>query len=189
MASTLNKVKYNLSNVHYAKATVDADTGAITYATPVHIPGAVSISLDAAGEPSHFYADGYAYYTLNNNSGYEGDLEMALIPDQFRIDILGETTDKNGVLVESADAQLSNFALLFEFDGDQSKTRHCMYYCSASRPAVAGSTNEEEIEVQTETLTIKASPMPNGAVKGKCTKTDSAYATWYTAVPVPSFEA
>ena len=66
MANKKNKVKFNIRNVHYAKLTIGED-GSITYSTPVAMPGAVSLSLDPNGEPSVFYADGYAYYTISNN--------------------------------------------------------------------------------------------------------------------------
>ena len=49
------------------------------------LPGSVSLSLDANGEPENFYADGIAYYVINNNMGYDGDLELALIPGTYRI--------------------------------------------------------------------------------------------------------
>ena len=49
--------------------------------------------------------------------GYEGDLELALIPESFRKDILKETLDSNGVLIENSNVETANFALLFEFDG------------------------------------------------------------------------
>lgn len=60
----------------------------MSYAAPVPLPGSVSLSLDANGEPENFYADGIAYYVINNNMGYDGDLELALIPESFRADVL-----------------------------------------------------------------------------------------------------
>jgi len=71
-----NKVKFNICNVHYASLTVD-DDGAATFGTPVAMPGAVSISMDPTGEPESFYADGVEYYVINNNQGYDDDLELA----------------------------------------------------------------------------------------------------------------
>ena len=41
------------------------------------MPGSVSISLDANGEPENFYADGGVYYVINNNCGYDGDLAFS----------------------------------------------------------------------------------------------------------------
>ena len=49
-------------------------------------------------------------------------------------------------------------------------------------------TNEESREIQTETLTIKATPLPSGVVKAKTgNETDSTvYADWYKAVYMPT---
>ena len=178
-----NKVRYGLKNVHYATVTFAAD-GTPTFGTPVAIPGAVNLSLNANGEPEKFYADGIAYYTMNNNMGYDGDLEIALIPQSFRTDILKETADSNGVLIENADVEPEHFALLFEFNGDKHHIRHVLYDCTASRPAIEGKTNTEKKEVQTEKLTLSASPLPSGIVKAKTgDSTDStAYNGWYSSV-------
>ena len=67
--SKANKVKFNIRNVHYALLTI-AEDGSYSFGTPVPMPGAVSLSMDPNGEPSVFYADGYAYYTISNNQGY-----------------------------------------------------------------------------------------------------------------------
>ena len=182
-----NKVKYNLKNAHYAMLTVDEE-GTVSYATPVALPGAVSISLDANGEPENFYADGVAYYVINNNMGYDGDLELAMIPEDFRVSALNETLDDKKVLIENANTELNPFALLFEFDGDVKHIRHGLYNCSASRPGIEGKTNEENREVQTETLSIKATPLASGVVKAKTGDSTDAtvYADWYKAVYMPS---
>ena len=166
MANKKNKVKFNICNVHYAPITV-AEEGTVSFGTPVPMPGAVSISMDPTGEPESFYADGIEYYVINNNQGYDGDLELAMIPESFRTDILKEEQDANKVLVENANSETGSFALLFEFDGDIRKIRHVLYNCSASRPTIESKTNEEDKEVQTETLTIKARPMADGYVKAK----------------------
>lgn len=183
MPTTKNKVKFNLKNVHYAKLTL-ADDGVPSYGSTVAIPGAVSLMMNISGEPENFYADGIVYYVINNNMGYEGDLEIALIPESFRKDILNEVPDTNGVLIENSESGLERFALLFEFDGDKKHIRHVMYNCSASRPNIEGSTNTEKKEVKTEKLSIKAAPLPDGRVKGKTgDATDSTvYANWYSAV-------
>ena len=105
MSTKKNKVKFNICNVHYALITVDED-GEVTFGTPVAMPGAVSLSLEPNGEPSNFYADGYAYYTISNNMGYEGDLELAMVPESFRTDVLKESLDTNQVLVENANVDM-----------------------------------------------------------------------------------
>ena len=122
-----NKVKYGLKNVHaaiLAETVVDGVT-TYSYGTPKPVPGAVSISLEAQGETSPFYADDIVYFRTNANNGYSGDLEIALIPEWFRTDILQEDGDANGVLVEKSDIGESvKFALLFEFTGDAKGMSH-----------------------------------------------------------------
>ena len=187
-----NKIKYNLKNVYAAKLTVttDSTTGDVTYTydTPQSIPGAVSISLDAEGESSPFYADGIVYYRSVANNGYSGDLEIALIPEWFREDILQEELDSNSVLVEkSTYITAIPFALLFEFDGDVNCIRHVLYNCSASRPSIASETKETTIEPGTETLSLTADPRDDGLVKARTgDSTDSTtYSNWYTEVYIP----
>ena len=185
-----NKVKYGLKNVYYAVATIDADNKA-TYETPVKWPGAVNLSLDAQGDTTKFRADNMNYWIRQSNNGYEGDFESALIPDSFRQDVLGDIVDGDGATYEDADAKTVYFALLFQFEGDVKARRHVMYKCSATRPSVSGSTTDENIEPQTETLTITADSIYVTAVgknvpKAYADETDSAYANWFSAVHQPT---
>lgn len=187
-----NKIKYGLKDVYYAVATI-ADNGTATYDTPVAIPGAVSLSLEAQGENSPFYADNIVYWIGNGNTGYSGDLEIARIPDSFKTAILGMIEDSKTVLVEDADAEVVHFALLFQFEGDSKATKHVMYNCTCSRPAVSGETKGENIEPQTETLTITATSIYNASlakniVKAEATEdSDSTtYAGWTSNVYIPA---
>ena len=187
--TTKNKIKYNLKNVHVAKLT-KSDAGVYSYGTPKSLPGAVSLSLDSEGEASPFFADGVVYFRSVTNNGYSGDLEIALIPDWFREEILSETKDDNGVLIETANnVSPVYFALLFEFDGDQRAIRHVLYNCTvSSRPTVESSTKEDAIEPGTETLAISADPRDDGLVKAKSgDDTDATtYQNWYQSVYIPS---
>ena len=183
-----NKIKYNLKKV-YAAVLTKTDDG-YTYATPQAIPGAVSLSLDAEGETSPFYADGIVYFRSAANNGYSGDLEIALIPEWFRENVLKETKDSNKVFIETSDlSEPVYFALLFEFDGDQKAIRHVLYNCSVSkRPTINSKTKEASVEPGTETLSISADPREDGLVKARTgdETTSSVYTNWYSAVYTPT---
>ena len=185
-----NKIKYGICNVHYAVGT-PGNNNTMTYASPKPFPGAVSLSLDAEGETNNFYADNIVYYVTNANNGYSGSLEMALVTDDFAADILGEITDANtGLSYEVQDADPVHFALMFQFEGDKKKVRHVMYNCVATRPSVAGSTKEESIEPQTETVEITASSiyvtdLDASVVKARCLEDSTAYADFFTSVQIP----
>lgn len=186
-----NKVKFGLKNVYYAKAHINNADQTATYDPPVRWPGAVSLSLDAQGEANKFRADNIDYWVGQSNNGYQGDFESARIPDSFRTDILGDIVDENGVLVEDAGALTQEFALIFQFEGDVNATRHVLYNCTATRPSVSGQTTDENIEPQTEALTLTAVAVHNSAldkdvIKARCSEGDAPYSTWFDAVYQPS---
>lgn len=192
MPNTTNKIKYGLKNVYYAVATIAAD-GSATYDTPVAFPGAVSLSMDPQGENSPFYADNIVYWVGASNTGYEGDLEIAKVIDAFKTDVLGYQTDNKGVLVEDANANAVHFALLFQFEGDVKATRHVLYNCTATRPSASGSTKEESVEPETESVTITATTVYNASydtdiVKAETNETTdtTTYTGWFEAVYTPT---
>lgn len=189
--SDTNKIKYGIKNATIFPATI-ATNGSATYGTAIPVPGSVSLSLDQQGETNIFYADNIAYYTSVANNGYEGDWEVAKLPDDVLTGILGYIADQNGVLVEDANAPVKHFALAFEFAGDVHAKRHILYNCTMNRPSVAGSTKEESIEPQTETVTITATSVYNASlakdvVKASCTPTEATqYESWFTTAYVAS---
>ena len=195
-----NKVKYGLKNVHYALVTetVSTDgTGAIisSYGSLKALAGAVSLSMSSNSEKNVFRADDSDYFVSYGQGGYEGDLEVARVNESFLKDVLGFAADDDNILVESSGSfkQTNYFALVFEFDGDQQATKHCLYKCSATRPSIASQTTGENgsIDPQTETLTLTAVPRADTDgyihIQTQDTTSTAVTAAWYTAVPVPTF--
>ena len=111
-----------------------------------------------------------------------------MIPEWFRTDILKETLDKNGVLIESSKVtEMEKFALLFEFDGDVRCIRHVLYNCTASRPSIESETKEDTIEPGTEKLSLTAAPREDGLVKSRTgdSTSEATYNDWYKQVYIP----
>lgn len=193
-----NKVKFGLKNVHYAMVTetVASDgTVSTSYGTVKALAGAVSLSMSSTASKSVFRADNEDYYVSYGEGGYEGDLEVARTNEDFLKDVLGYLEDDDKILVESSAAfkTVNYFAIMFEFDGDQRETKHCLYKCSASRPDIASQTTGEggTIEPQTETLTLTAVPRADADkyihIQTQETTSTAVSEAWYTAVPTPTF--
>lgn len=185
MANADNKVHYALTNVYIATLEMDLETGTVTFGNPKRLLGAVSIDLSAQGDVIKLRADGMDYYVVNSNNGYQGDLNIARIPDWFRSDILGDTisaTDK--VLVETTTQEPKAFAMLFEFLGDVKGTRHVLYNCAASRPNIKGENKDNLKDPDTDTLSLTASPLQDGKVKASTTAEtpDNVYKNWFQKV-------
>lgn len=177
-----NKIKYGLKNVYYA--VIAESGGVVSYGTPKHVPGAVNLVLNAAGEKVLFSADDLeGYYEEDTNNGYEGSLEMALIPDSYRVDVFGDEIDSNGALIENANAKQNRVALMFEFSGDSKKMRHLLYSCLTTRPNLEGSTKTNTKEPKTESMNLSVKPaLDTGDVKAKLKEGDTGYETFFSAV-------
>ena len=195
-----NKVKYGLKNVHYALVTetVATDgTGAITssYGSLKALAGAVSLSMSSSASRSVFRADNEDYFVSYGQGGYEGTLEVARVNEDFLKDVLALKEDTDKILVEDSDAfkTVNYFALVFEFDGDQRETKHCLYKCSASPPDIASQTTGEggSTDPQTESLSITAVPRADADkyihIQTQESTSTAVSAAWYTAVPTPTF--
>lgn len=184
MTATENKVTYGLENAHYAKLTFGLG-GEPTFATPVPLAGSVEFKMDPETNSVEFAADNDSqYFTEDENNGYSGTLTIANMPLSFRKDILGEVVnEKDGTITELADAKFSPFALLFQFDGDKTKTRHLIYYCNGSRATISSKTGKDISGVE---LPFKAKQLTVGGKKLIKTQTTSEestkYANWFKSV-------
>lgn len=186
MANAENKVHYDLVDVFAAALTFTE--GKPTYGTPKQLEGSIGLDMSAQGSSYKLRADGIDYYRTYSNSGYEGDLTMALVPDWFRQQYLGESLSTDKVAVENAEAEHKPFALIFGFKGDASRRRHVLYNCMAGRPGIKGENKDNEKEPDTESLPLSAVPLPDGSVKASTTAetTESVVSGWNSAVWLPA---
>lgn len=174
-----NKLKFGLCNLHIFPIEDETD-GKLKYGPAIVFRGAVKLSIEAEGDSQDFYADNYNYWNDFANNGYSGDLEMALITDEFKTKILGFEEDKNGAIIENVNSKSKNFAMAFEFDGDEHKTRRLFYKVSASRPSDSHETTTESIKPETETIKIKAMERPDtGDIAVKIEEGQAGYDTFY----------
>lgn len=189
----LSKVRFGLAKAYYAVVKNDG-----TYDIPVALPGAVSLDLNREGsDPTTFWADNIAYYvTPQANGGYTGTLTLAIVPDSFKVAVLGEVVDDNGMQVEVADATPKSFALMYEVEGDADKKRYVFFNCTAQRAIAGANTKSDSTNPDTQDLEFSAigkdfenfggTGVTKNIVKGSAEEAASAFASWYTAVPTPT---
>lgn len=186
----LSKVRFGISKAYYAVLKSDG-----SYETPVALPGAVGLTLSREGsEPQTFWADNVAYFvTPAANGGYTGTLTVALVPDKFKQDVLGEVVDDNGMQVEIADANGKSFALMYEVEGDADKKRYVFFNCTAQRVAAGANTKSDSTNPDTQDLEFAAigkdftfDGETKSVVKGSAEEAATAFAGWYTEVPTPT---
>lgn len=182
-----DKVKFGIRNVHVFPV-LSVTEGIPTYGDVIAVPGAVSLSLDAQGDINKFYADNIVYYQSGANNGYEGDLEIALVPDEVWKEIFGYTEDANGVITENALTESKAFAMTFEEEGDQTGTKFVLYNCTATRPSRELNTIEDNKTPTTQTLTVSAAPLASGNVLAMTSATtpDGVKNAWHTNVYMAS---
>lgn len=192
-----NRVKFGLKNVHYAivTETLDPDDGTITstYGEVKAWPGAVNLTIDAAGsDDTNFDADDGIYYVVQGrNNGYTGTFESALIPEDVETDVLGHAADDNGVIVENKDDKRAYIAFMFEVNGDADARRYLFYRCMLNRNSINASTiTSDGATPQTDTVNITIAPRPDdGLIKTKtgASVDSTVYNGWFNDVYVPDF--
>lgn len=186
--SNTNKVKFGLKNGVVWPITGFSPDGKPTYGTAIPMPGSVNLTMTPEESSEPFYADDIVYYMSQANNGYSGDWEMALVPDAFRKEVMGERVDDNGVLVESTNDKRKEFAYAFEMDGDAHARKFLFPRCAAGRIPVEGETKSGTNTPKTEAMNITAmGRTDNNITKMVADPTSAAYKDWYNTPYEPTF--
>lgn len=182
------KITYGIKNVHYAQKT-EAPDGSPIFGAVKAWQGADELALPPVGDPIVIHADDVEYYRLPVNQGYEGNINVRQIPEDFKINCLGEYKDANGVLIEKDGIKPDNFALLGEFtiadESAVSAKRFALYDCSAGRPDLSGQTKGDTVDPKLFSVPITARPTKtDGIIKATIKKSDNQelFESWFDSV-------
>lgn len=162
------KLKRSITNVAYAPATYNAQTGTLTYGDVRYlvsdVAGGRAYSADPRGESQKIYADGIAVYGETVNDGYDINLTLlSIFDEQFRKDWLNEVNDDNGIAEYANAEEYPYHALIIHEDtADGVGLISVYYYCQSSgRPSDSGKTREGgAFEHEFPQYPLVASPRP-----------------------------
>lgn len=182
------KITYGVRDGHYAQVTHDPD-GVPLFGAVKAWPGWSEMSLPPVGDPLKVYADDVVYYKAHVNQGYEGNVAAYQVPEDFKINHIGEFKDANGVMVERSSAQPKDFALLGEFqtadDVGADKKRFVLYNCTAGRADFTGTTKTDSMEPASFSIPVTVSPtIADEMVKATINKSanEALFNSWFSSV-------
>lgn len=181
-----NKVLFGVSNLHIGEYNVSTG-GSVTLGTPYALPGTVNISMEPQSEENKFYADNVVYWSGYSDNGYEGEIENAFFPDDFKTRFMNYKTLANGGVAQIKGAQNKKVYLAFQVEGDDKARRGIFYNVTIGQITREYSTTEDSTEPATATLPFTVNgDNATGVVRAAFTDGASAYTTLFTTPPVPS---
>lgn len=202
------KVQFGLSNVHLFKLTETVDSGgntSMSYGSAKSFPGAVNLTLSVeSDDPDPFYADDSVYYQpAAMSKGYSGTLEVAMLPNDIKIEFLNFIEDEDETIIEIGSAERKYFGLTCEKQTDGQPIKKVFYKCSFGLPEYSAATIEDSKTPQTESIPITVVPtaakftyvdaggnsVSTSVVSGMADSDSDAtvYANWHTTPHLPSF--
>lgn len=180
-----NKVEFGLSNLYFGTYAVRED-GAVTLEKPVHVPGAVSLTTEEKSELNTFYADNVAYYSNYSGGNLEGEIEVAKFSETFKTTFLGYKNLADGGIALVKNVTKPNIYIVFEIAGDAEARRIIMYNGTLGAIEREYKTVEDKKEPATEKISVTMlGDAATGITMVSYKPADTAYATLFTAPPVP----
>lgn len=188
-----NKYVHGISMCHIAFRGKDTPEGLPTWDTPIALPGAVKLEDSHKGEEQIKYADNGAYVVISNSIGSEVKLTVVRLPLDLRAKMFNDRVDANGGVVKGQSTTATEFALLYQYEGDKEPIRGVYYSCTATRPGTSHETDEETIKLVDEEITMTAKNVKVSATEvasnyelPRTAKSQTAYDNFFKQVTPPA---
>ena len=180
----MSTVHFGISNCHVA-----IKKAANYYAPPVPMPGAIGMSVDpdiniitANVRTAHGTTAERPTDIIDN--GKKIILDIASLPIDFLIGILGYVQDDNSVLIEGKQIYVP-FALLYETQTNSTSTRYSLIECVCKKPKYDCTTMSNSVSVNTRQLEIMSYPCIDTGYYGKSISKNinqTVFANWFKKV-------
>lgn len=140
---------FGVKNTHIAIMT---DEDALTYATPIHIPGTVSISADKEINTDTSYADNEVWIDSQVDNGFTGsitffDTVSTVELRELFAELTGYEVDSHGRVIGVTNKAPKPFALMCERPGSRVGQRRCWMKCQLTKPNMEAETQEDSPEI------------------------------------------
>lgn len=153
MAEKKNAVPIGLKDLYYAKLIKDDETG-VQYDTPKKIAPAISASVSPTVNSATLYADNGPIVTANSLGEITVEINPSDIPFDVQVDLLGQTINEDGVIIDNAEDQAPEVALGFRRTTSAGTSRLVwLLKGKFSLPTEEAQTQGDTPEFQTPTIT------------------------------------
>lgn len=184
-----NKVEFGISELHVGTYSVDSDD-VVTLGEPYHQKGAVSFSPEEQSELNQFFADNIPYWSAYTGGSFEGDLEVAMFDDAFKIAFLGYKTLKDGGLAIVKNTTKPSVYIAFQVEGDDESRRVILYNAQFGGITREYATVEENVEPTTETCPVTVNgDLVSGVAMAAYKPGDAGYEDLFTSPAAPELES
>lgn len=142
-----------LKNFYYAKMIDDAEAGT-TYDAPKRMGDAISLSETPTTNTATLYAENGPAETASANGPTTAEIGVKDLSPQVLADLLGQTVNADGVLIQSREDRAPYVAVGFQMTGESENDAFVwLYKGKFSRPTTSGTTKGESVEFSTPTIT------------------------------------
>lgn len=153
---------FGARNLHIAPMK---DESALTYDTPVSVPGTISIGMEPQTSSDPAYADDGVWVENSADNGFDitltnFDMETDPTIRELYARMVGYDLDDKNRLLYRADKQPEPFALLCEEEATSTQGRRkCLLKCTAEKPSQNAETTTDSRTLAQNEITIHARPV------------------------------
>lgn len=146
-------------NKSFGYAPILTSDGVNSFGTPVMLEGMVSANVEVEQSNNNVYADDKTYCVIKGAKVRTAEVGLRYI-DEAYAQYLGYYLNENGMLTDTGD--FPNHVIFFETEeedcesGLSTTTLHYLYNVKASTPTVETTTDEEDVEASTLTVSYSA---------------------------------